>query len=460
MSQSDNADPFYQFPLSLLQLWVRGDIDRGEFVQRVVSWTLVDSGKRWFENLHPDHQSRVDSTVQRLNQVGQLPEDFDPEDERHLTIARMNEKLDLNLGAMAPTVERYRKVKKHRDEYLSMLDGNAGDTSVRLRSDLVWTHLNEEQMGKRRFRVLAGLYAGIGGSRYYRISYDWLRYLSAGYKSESAYESVVQHRHGRMGGPAFGALDLPAPPTAFVKGQNARDEGFFRYDGARAYWEQHPSGVPFMGPDGMFEATLTTRWALFELREEYFPADGSAPTTGRTDPSELFEEGERVIFEATDGDDIETRSRADGRRRLELGTIEEIKYNNLVIAGDDGRTYEVARGQRRPAPTRLFEEQIEAAKEAGSNRESRELLTRDQVRYTRNKLLDTKWLTKYSNGRHSYYSNSLSRQEIAEAVENDQTERLERRVEEEKAKLDAKKKNAALRNQLEELRKANREVGS
>jgi hypothetical protein len=211
----------------------------------------------------------------------------------------------------------------------------------------------------------------------------------------------------------------------------------------------------------MFEATLTTRWALFELREEYFPADGSPPTTGRTDPNELFEEGERVIFEATDGDNMGTRSVADGRRRLELGTIEEIKYNNLVIAGDDGRTYEVPRAQRRPAPTRLFEKQIEAAKEAGSNRESRELLTRDQVRYTRNKLLDTKWLVKYSNGRHCYYSHhNLSRQEIAEAVENDQTERLERQVEEEKAKLDAKKKNAALRNQLEELRKANREIGS
>jgi len=65
----------------------------------------------------------------------------------------------------------------------------------------------------------------------------------------------------------------------------------------------------------------------------------------------------------------------------------------------------------------------------------------------------------YENGRHCYYSNSLNRREIAEAVENDNTERLERRIEEEKAKLEAKKKNAALRNQLEELREANSEIG-
>jgi len=368
MSQSTNGDPFYQFPLSLLQLWVREEIDRSEFVQRVVSWTLVDSGKRWFENLNQNHQSRIDSTVKHHRTAGQLPDDYDPDDWRHRAAARMNEKLRLTLAPFNSIADRYERVKKHRDEYLSMLDGDTGDMNVRLRSDLVWTHLNEGGMARRRFRVLAGIYAGIGGNRYWRLSYEHLRYLSAGYKSESAYESVVQHRHGRLDGPAFGALDLPDPPSALVGdygGTNARDEGLFRYDGARAYWKQHPANVPFVGPEGMFEATLTTRWPIFRLREEYFPADGSNPTTGRTDPKEMFEEGQRVIFEATDGDDTGTRGGAIGRRRLELGTIEKIKYNNLRITGDDGRLYEVPRARRRPAPTRLFEEQIEAARDAG-----------------------------------------------------------------------------------------------
>jgi len=459
MAKSTEETRFYQFPLSLLQLAVRGEIDRKDLVQHIVSWTLVEKSERWFNSLPDDEQRRIEWKVKEKEENEHLPNDYHPLDTTHVAIARMSVHLGITLGGLNRNVQLYERVKAHRDKYLSIVGGGKGDVHVRIRHDLVWNHLNEERMSLRRFRVLAGLYARIGAHRYRRISYNELRYLSAGYKSKAAYEAVQEHRKGSVNGPDFEALDLPTPPNEFVK-CSGRPEGIFRYDGALAYWRQHIADIPLTGPEGMFGVTLTTRGACFQLRDKYFPADGSNPTTGRTRADELFSPGERVAFEAATHDETGKKRSAwtATRRFLAVGTIEEVNTHKLHITTDEGRTFGRSRTDARPCPVEYVRTQVQRAREAGREDAPQELLTRHQVRYTRDQLLDTNWLAKYDNGRHAYYSNRMNREELAEQVENDQTVRLKRRIEEEKAKKKAKQKNAALRAQLNELRNGNADV--
>lgn len=70
--------------------------------------------------------------------------------------------------------------------------------------------------------------------------------------------------------------------------------------------------------------------------------------------------------------------------------------------------------------------------------DDRPLLTKRQVQYTRDKLLDTRWLFRYHDGRRNYYSNRLNDTKLAEEVtrqkRRNEEAREERRMAEEVAK--------------------------
>ena len=80
------------------------------------------------------------------------------------------------------------------------------------------------------------------------------------------------------------------------------------------------------------------------------------------------------------------------------------------------------------------------------------LLTVDQIRYTRNKLLDTRWLAKHYNGRHCFYSNRLSNDELALKVLGDKYYRTDRKLREAKAELKAKQQIAEKQRELERVK--------
>jgi hypothetical protein len=456
MPKGSRNSPFYQFPLCLLQLTHRPDFGRRELAQHIVSWTLVDGGEKWYNNLSRERKDDVDQAVERKHSNHKYPRDFNPNNTRHLSIVRMNERLKLNLGHVGSNIRRYERVKTHRDSYLDTLrtinqDPN-GDRQVRVRHDLLWRQLSDQKMPMRRFRVLAGIYAAIGASKKYRVSYDWMRYLAAGYKSEAAYEAVATDRQGRDVAPDLNVLDLPDAPdrmTSIHSSHNARDEGYFRYDAARAYWEKYTEAdPPFIGSDGsgMFEPILTAQGAVFRLRKPFFPSGDETPKTGRFPAEDHFSEGDRVVFDARPIDSHPGSG-------IDTGTVQYCHHNEVIVAADsDGEAHRVYRSSSRPAPISLVEEWIEKARERGGSRiEGDPLLTVDQLRYTRDQLLDTRWLFKYSNGRHAYYSNSMNNEELAQAVEGDKTARLNRQVEEKKAKLKAKQQHAEKRNQLREI---------
>lgn len=92
----------------------------------------------------------------------------------------------------------------------------------------------------------------------------------------------------------------------------------------------------------------------------------------------------------------------------------------------------------------------DAFRRAGSGDEE-DLLTIDQLRYTRDKLLDTHWLYRYWDGRHNYYSHRLNNDELAEAVVGRKIARKKRQIAEKKAKLEHQHQLDALDAELSTL---------
>jgi len=455
VSQSTKETRYYQFPLCLLQL----PLDNSEFVQHVVSYTLVNYGRESRRKLRAawgeeEERDNLDNLIQHYREnpnPQSLPRDFNEQDWRHLAIFAANtRKFSISLGGCAYSVNRYETVRTHLEGYRQTVGDGKDDRYVRFRHDLVWDQINTGKMSLRELRVLAGFYAAIADRPYYRISLDWLRYLSAGFKSKEAYERMQMQHAGD--GTDLNKLGLPAPPPGFKTGgsrysgtPNSKADGYFRYDEARAYWQQHEAaqagGVPLGGGGGMFEVLLTDRGAIFKLRPEYFPADGSAPTTGRTRAGDFYSVGEPVVFDAGSAD----------RPHLVSGIVEGFNVNYVVIRADGGKLYrEVRRTDGRPAPAHYFSDLLD---QAGQQKPyGPELLTDDKLRTTRDKLLDLGWLYSYYDGRFNYYSHRLNREEIADKVEGKKVHRLNRQIEEETAKQKARRKVQRLQDQLADLK--------
>lgn len=462
MPKGTKEERFYQFPLCLLQPVARGEIGAKDLVQMICSWTLVEGGRRFWDTLSGDEEWKREEVQQEAQDVrdlgGTIGHGFNPHDPLHLRVFKFNRKrLNVTIGSYPATVQRYERLKQYRDDYLAIVQNatgsTAGDTEVRIRSDILWQGLGDGDivMPLRRFRVLAGFYAPIGGNDYWRVSYDYVRYTSAGYKSQAAYEAHIGHQADLL---RIDADALPQAPGVFTGGssQPERDAGLFRYDAARAYYQQHIADVPFVGSGGMFDAQLTREGAVFTLKDPHFPDDGATPTTGTIAPEEFFGRGDRLVFRA-EVEDHPLRFAPATSWQLRTGTVKDCNHNAVIIAGDDGHTYHVTRTKGRPAPERFFEDQMADVQTRTAADDVR--LTYDQVRYTTGKLLDTKWLHKFGDGRHNYYSNSLTTADIEPKVTKGKEVRLDRQIAEEEAKLRSKQKLQGRRERLEALRAAN-----
>lgn len=152
----NEEEPYYQIPLSILQM----DLTSSELVQHVVSYALVDYGRKI-----------SDGSPIELEEI----------------ISRAKERLNVSQSSETQINARYEAVLSHRRAF----EQRAGrDVTVRLRRNIIWEGLNEGGLTLREFKVLAGIYAALGGKAYGPVSLGRLRFLAAGYKSKRAFEAV------------------------------------------------------------------------------------------------------------------------------------------------------------------------------------------------------------------------------------------------------------------------------
>ena len=204
MGRSSKTDDYYQFPLCLLTL----PVDKEDLVQHIVSFVLVEKGAIIRDKINENAEyaagyeilteyrnelgiSRMDEVIDSLNGKGRLPADFDASNSVHVAIAAMIFVHDgIGVGSCEASIDRHRRCQ----ERVIQFEGRAGrDTEVRIRYDIIW-QLDKGDVSLREFRVLAGFYAGIGNKPFASVTLKRLCYLSAGFKSEQAFE---------RGSPAF-----------------------------------------------------------------------------------------------------------------------------------------------------------------------------------------------------------------------------------------------------------------
>jgi hypothetical protein len=460
MSKSKEGREFFQFPLCLLNLPPNEGHGFNSAEQwlahHIVSWQLVHGGekyrKRDMKTYGEDHVSlRIRERAGEMEKRGELPEDYDPKDWRHRALVKATEVHSVTVHRAAGTVKEYERVSRHLRAFQEAVGDGEDFVRVRVRRDLIWDHLEPGKMSLREFRVIAAVYSKIGGEKPYTTCHfeSEMRWRASGYKSEAAYDAASGAQ--RLAGAEEEAevqpvtLDrsaLPDPPEdSGYDSYSGSDkpEGFFRYDEAVTYRRQRGFDGPLTGEGGMFDVLATSAGALFRLHPQHFPEEGN-PTTGHFDTRRVYRHGERVVF--------------DWRRRLQVGTVEKVRKQSLDVRTEDGRTYPRLARSARAAPARFFEEAVKQA-EAEAAAEERAawpgLLTKDQLRYTAGKMLDTKWLFKYYDGRRNWYSHRLNSEEIAKLRTKGKRERIKRKRREAKARVEAKRATLKEQKYLDDL---------
>lgn len=200
MGRKTRTDDYYQFPLCLLTL----PLTEKDLVQHIISHVLVAKGAiirdKMNENAEyvPGYEiltenredlglTRMEEIVLTLRNQDRLPEDFEASDSNHLAIAAMVfTHKGICVGSCEGTVDRYEHCRRH---VFKLAEVMGRDVEVRIRYDILW-QLDNNQISMREFRIMAGVYAGLGNKPYGSVTLKRLRYLSAGLKSEQAFDHV------------------------------------------------------------------------------------------------------------------------------------------------------------------------------------------------------------------------------------------------------------------------------